>query len=192
MYWLTSCGLKEDRVFKSNSTCCWTLEILDKFKQKGAFECPFFQVDDPLYYLRCESVLAVKKTIKDCLRYTVWIGWGHRMEFDLPRTRTRESLQFEVVTIFDDSNCSQSMPWSPIFKEKGEKIKEENVKCHISLYCVQLHSNLLAHCTHQSVLEGLTQLLRACKPRQQHFALADLEAPHNNAAPAPPLQVILI
>lgn len=43
------------------------------------------------------------------------------MEFDLPRTRTRESLQFEVVTIFDDSNCSQSMPWSPIFKEKSEK-----------------------------------------------------------------------
>lgn len=57
---------------------------------------------------------------------------------------------------------------------------------------IVLHSNLLAHCTNQSVLGGLTQLLRACKPRQQHFALADLEAPHNNAAPAPPLQVILI
>lgn len=47
------------------------------------------------------------------------------MEFDLPRTRTRESLQFEVVTIFDDNNCSQSMSWSPILKEKGGKIKEK-------------------------------------------------------------------
>lgn len=42
MYWLKSCGLKEDKGIKLLSSCHWTLEILHQNEAKGVSWWPYF------------------------------------------------------------------------------------------------------------------------------------------------------